>query len=593
MIIKKATVYGFGSLVNCEFIPDNNGILNVSRGLRTDTDLFFEFIRTMLYGHSYKNGVSTRDLFRPEGLVDSRGQKILYGGELIFEACGRNYRLSNFFGDKIEDDFFRIVDTGTGRDLKVDLSRTVGEKTLFISEGAFISAVKDFGASPEVQSGTINLGKLSSLLAVNDGRPTPKDFIQKLRQKLSKLTNSRTKAGEYDVLVAQKSVMTETLEAIEERDTSLRRKHVELEAAENELASVDATIRDNDRIFALCDSARTLLMKDKIMASYDQLLVLMRQLDFAESENTRLVNTKLLPTVILPLISFAAGCALIAGGLSALKETPVGWPIEILGAVFAVIGIVFGIYKLSKFTTRFTLKTDGRVTTYADEAERLKKEIFYKNEELLAMMPDRSVRETLEKWRRSEDVMREANDAERRFAVMKQATELEKTVTNLSATREPLATSIERIQSDIATLTDTDTVGFSEAMTILDGIDARIYELNNDINSLLISINAANTAEKKFMLEVVKPACKLASDIYFKTSGDTAEFNVDNKYNVTAVSSDSVLALLSFRAALSSFTSSESDRQLLFIGSDAAEKPYLDKFMRASGIAQLVVAYAK
>lgn len=590
MIIRKATVYGFGHLINCEFVPDKRGILNVTKGLITDTDLFFEFVRTMLYGHSLRNGISTRQIYMPDEQIDSRGKKVLYGGELIYDACGRNYRLSCFYGKTKQEDVYRIIDTVSGRDVKIDAGKTVGEKTLHISEGAFISAAKDFGYEAVVNGDwSLSLGKLSSLLGVFDNRCTPKEFKLKLSEKLLTLTNPKTKTGSFDLLVIKKMSMKNTLARISDRDGKLIKLRNELEQTERDLASIDAEINDNSRLFGLYEAAKTLLNKDKIMALYTQILGVMRQLDFAEAEHRRLVKTRLLPKLILPGISFLAGCFMVFLGVGVFKGGVYGLPSEILGAGLALVGIALGAWQISKHTNRFTLKTDGRITTYAEEAERLKAELFRKNGELLDLLGDNSAGEILNKWRESEDVMRSAQDNERRFAVMKQAYDLEVTMNMLNAKKKPLTDKISAIHSEIDSITSTGDMEFGQAVFELEGLDEKIKKLQDEIDAVKIALSAADIAENRFVADVVVPVCRSAEEIYFKTLGERAEFNIDPDYNIVAKCSDKELALLSLRGALSAMASSESDRQLLFIDNKAGEKPYLDRYMRASGIGQLVV----
>jgi len=590
MIIRKAIVFGFGHLINCEFEPDKKGILNVTKGLIADTDLFFEFVRTMLYGHSLRNGVSTRTLYMPEELIDSRGKKVLYGGELIYDACGRTYRLSCLYGATKQDDIYRIIDTVTGRDVKIEIGRTFGEKTLRISEGAFISAARDFGYDPEETSGgTVSLGKLSALLGVFDSHPTPKEFKLKLNEKLKQLTNSRTKKGIFDMLVIKKMSMRNTLSRIADRDGKLIKLRSELEQTEKELAKVNSEIAANKRIYGLCEAARTLLNKDKIMALYDQILGLMRQLDFVEEEYKRLKKESVLKKMLKPLAVFLSGAFFVGLGTGVFKGTPFGYPVEIFGAALAIFGIFYAVFRLYRHTKRFELNTEGRLTTHPEEAERLKLELAAKNSELLELLSDSSANEILNKWRESEDIMRDAKDAERRFAVMKQAYDLEAAMTSLRAKKKPLTEKIESIHKEINELTSGGDADFSEAVFELYDIDNKIKKLQDEIESVKIAISAAETAEQRFFTEIAGPVAKKAEDIYFKTIGENAEFSIDSDYNVTAKCSDKELALLSIRGALSSFASAETDRQLMFIGDKAGEKDYLDRFMRASGIGQLVV----
>ncbi len=589
MIIRNAMVYGFGSLINCEFVGDKNGILNVSKGLISDTDLFFEFVRTMLYGHTLRNGVSTRELYRPREKTDSKGRKVIYGGEMIYDACGRTYRLSCLFGETKNDDISRIVDLVSGRDVKIDLGKTIGEKTLHISEGAFISATRDPGFEASENGDTVSFGSLSLLLGVADGRMTPVSFTDSLKQKLLRITDPKTKKGSLDRLVITKMKMKSSLARTSDRDMKLAKLRKELDRTETELAGIEGKIRETGRSFGLCDAAGTLLTKDRIMASYDQLLGLMRQADLAECEHRRLVKTKLIPKLIMPFLLFALGGFLITMGLTSLSEGPFGWPAEIAGSVLAVIGIVLSVIAFSRHSGRFAIEADGRITTHFDEAVRLRGEISSKTEDLLKLLGDSSCGEIRKKWRESEDIMRSASENERRSAIMKNSGDLEREVAGLKERKKPLVDRIESIHAEIRGLTEFEGVDFPEALFTLSGIDEEIGKLSDEAESLRIAITAAESAERRYYTEVVQPLCSNAAEIYFKTSGEKAEFSIDSQYRITAKCSDQRLALLSLRGAISSFASSETDRQLLFVDPETGAMPFLDKFMRASGIGQLVV----
>ncbi|MBP5312823.1 MAG: hypothetical protein J6112_08340, partial [Clostridia bacterium] len=256
MIIRKVKIYGFGRFMNCEFEPDKNNFLSAAKGLMTDTELFFEFVRAMLYGLSARDGTGTRFMYMPEEMYDNLGRRVRYGGELFYDACGKNYQLSCLWGNSKAEDLCRIIDTKSGRDVKIETGKTVGEKTLHISEAAFVSAVKATGAAVNSgDEGVYSIGKLSALMGLNDGKPSHKEVRLGLENKLLELTDPKTKNGKLDRLVINKMNMRNALSRIGEKDGRFAKLRASLETAEAELANIDAELADSKRTFGLCDAA--------------------------------------------------------------------------------------------------------------------------------------------------------------------------------------------------------------------------------------------------------------------------------------------------------------------------------------------------
>ncbi len=572
MVIKKLKLYGFGRLSGLDYEQNKEGFL-VPAGdspEASDDRTLFEFIRAMLYGVSGRGDTGARKRFRPDPAVDEAGRTIRFGGEMVYEACGRTYRLTNIWGHTAGEDVLDIVDYFTGRDVRIEAGKTVGEKTLHVSEAAFVSAVfSGRNTRPESLGGfDYRLGRLSAIFGLDDGKPTPSEAAGLIEKRLKEITNPSEKSGELDRLVIQKMSMRNELARIGETDNKIAKKRAELEAAEVEKAELDKTLEENTRIFELCDSAKTLLVKDRIRAAYDSQLGVMRQLDFAEAELERLKKVSLIPKIIPGVLCCVAGGILTWAGLSVLSKTVFAGLAQFGGALLVVGGIVLTVFACLKYANRFTLKVEGRRTTAEDEIARLRTEVRDKNEELLELLGDVSVVETEEKWRRSETVMRSATEDERRYAVLKQSDELGEVIEGIKARLEPVEMRIADAKREIEKLCDSAGASFSEATAALEGIDDRIKRLSDEGSALKIAAAALGEADTDVRTNLIPAIFAKASSAYRKLAGEKASYKLDEGYNVTVRCSQPVKALLCLRCAISDVVSHEEDKGLVFVPRD-------------------------
>lgn len=569
MVIKKLKIYGFGRLSGLDYEQDRDGFLapaGDSPGASDDRTLF-EFIRAMLYGVSGRGDTGARKRFSPDPAVDEAGRTIRFGGEMIYEACGRTYRLTNIWGRTAGEDVLDIVDYFTGRDVRIEAGKSVGERTLHVSEAAFVSAVYSGRTSrPENLGGfEYRLGRLSAIFGIDDGKPTPREAADMIDRRLKEITNPSEKSGELDKLVIRKMSMRNELARLGETDNKIAKKRAELEAAEAEKAELDKTLEENTRIFELCDSAKTLLVKDRIRAAYDSQLGVMRQLDFAEAELDRLKKVSLIPKIIPGILCCVLGGILTWAGLSVLSKSVFAGLAQFGGALLVVGGIVLTVLACLKFANRFTLKVEGRRTTAEDEIARLRGEVRDKNEELLELLGDVSLVETEEKWRKSEAVMRSATEDERRYAVLKQSDELGDVIEGIKARLEPVERRIAEAKRDIEALCDSAGASFSEASAALEGIDDKIKRLSDEGSALKIAAASLGEADTDVRTNLIPAIFAKASSAYRKLTAEKATYRLDDGYDVTVRCSQPAKALLCLRCAISGVVSHEEDKGLVFV----------------------------
>ncbi|MBR6915981.1 MAG: hypothetical protein IKN36_06445, partial [Clostridia bacterium] len=232
MVIKKLKIYGFGRLSGLDYEQDRDGFLAPAGDSpeASEDRTLFEFIRAMLYGVSGRGDTGARKRFSPDPAVDEAGRTIRFGGEMIYEACGRTYRLTNIWGRTAGEDVLDIIDYFTGRDVRIEAGKSVGERTLHVSEAAFVSAVYSGRMSrPENLGGfEYRLGRLSAIFGLDDGKPTPREAADIIDRRLKEITNPSEKSGELDKLVIRKMSMRNELARLGETDNKIAKKRAEL-----------------------------------------------------------------------------------------------------------------------------------------------------------------------------------------------------------------------------------------------------------------------------------------------------------------------------------------------------------------------------
>ncbi len=169
------------------------------------------FIKVMFYGFDNEG---KRDDFENERKRYKPWQGGVYGGQIVFEADGKQYEASRVFGSKDKEDEFVLKDVSTGLESK-DYSVRLGEelfgldrksfiRTIFVSQDACETSVTDgisakLGNLTDSTDDIINYDKASSKLAdlLNSMSPRrktgelskQKDEMTRLKQAISQSKN--------------------------------------------------------------------------------------------------------------------------------------------------------------------------------------------------------------------------------------------------------------------------------------------------------------------------------------------------------------------------------------------------------------------
>ncbi len=247
MKILECYIENFGRLhgMKCRLNEGLNS-LNADNGWGKST--FASFISAMFYGLEEK---------RISGQYDPKDHRRNYspwqggnfGGYLIFEAGGKNFRVSRFFGERQEDDLFELIDLSTGLPAR-EFSPALGQELFGIDADGFERSAYIPQNSPETGGNESIHARLLGMLSndadllhydqaiellsreketlnasLNNGRK------EKLDQKLRELKASLSKAKEAE---QKRSELKESLKAIVEEKNKCR---IAKETAEHDLSS--------------------------------------------------------------------------------------------------------------------------------------------------------------------------------------------------------------------------------------------------------------------------------------------------------------------------------------------------------------------
>lgn len=158
MIIKKCYIENFGKLSK-KTIELNRGINILMEDNGWGKTTLMTFIKAMFYGLEYKQGsksVYERNKYEPWGGGN-------YGGYLIFEEKGIEYRITRYFGKKAAEDTFEIINENTGMLVK-EYTDKVGEQLLEVDKESFERSIfivlkesNAFKATPNISAKLNNL----------------------------------------------------------------------------------------------------------------------------------------------------------------------------------------------------------------------------------------------------------------------------------------------------------------------------------------------------------------------------------------------------------------------------------------------------
>lgn len=133
MIIKKCHIDNFGKMSDFDF-DFHEGLNTILEENSWGKTTFSVFIKSMFYGLEYNTKkVNERKMYEP-------WQGGVYGGSVVIDINGKEYKIERTFGKKDKDDTFSLYDVMTGK-ISEDYSENIGEELFQIDREAFVKSI--------------------------------------------------------------------------------------------------------------------------------------------------------------------------------------------------------------------------------------------------------------------------------------------------------------------------------------------------------------------------------------------------------------------------------------------------------------------
>ena len=193
------------------------------------------FIKAMFFGMKYTTGNEFTD--RKKYLSFSKGP---VGGNLVFEAKGKTYRIERFFGEKPKGDLFRILDGNTLVETE-DFSENLGEELFGLDMDSFERSVFISGnpadkKNPELTSSITS--HLNGLLEDSGDMTSFDRVIKGIEKEISSLKSQRGSSANktIDRLEGEIKKLEKELTEVLENENIRKEKEHKLFQLENEIS---------------------------------------------------------------------------------------------------------------------------------------------------------------------------------------------------------------------------------------------------------------------------------------------------------------------------------------------------------------------
>lgn len=210
MVLISAHIQNFGKFhdADFEFNAGLNSFLHENGWGKTTLSVF---IKSMLYG---LETTTSHDLEKNEKQKYFPWQGGIFGGSLVFEHSGKNYKVTRTFGKKKNDDTFELIDLKTNK-RSPDFSERLGEEIYGIGRetyerSAHIALSESPAGSPEISA------KLANLIEADDVGNFDRAYAA-LDKKATSLKTKRRNSGKIPMLQAQIEADREKLSDIQSR----------------------------------------------------------------------------------------------------------------------------------------------------------------------------------------------------------------------------------------------------------------------------------------------------------------------------------------------------------------------------------------
>lgn len=541
MNILNFKIYGFGNIISKEY-SFTNGINEIKYETEEEKTTVCDFIVSMFYGLGGRSDGGFRKKYFP-------GTMVRFGGEMNVEASGRTYYISQFWGLAKQKDDVKFIETPGSRMIPLG-NKTIGEILFNLQEPAFRSAIfTDFNALKDNYFGYIT----PELSLTFDEEYSFFAAEKKINARLNEIKSNDNKNGELDILVIQKMSKTNELTRMSEQDARITGKKKQLEALAHNKKELSVKSKKQLRKVLLANSCEALLEKDKIQANAQAVKLDCEQAELLENKKYYIEKRDLKSELKIPFFIFAIIEALfvITGALSFVSSKIIP-----LAGVFLLASIVAGavlIIKKADFDGRYTIVVGGVKTNIYDEIKRTKRKMNDDIDALTISLNGKTYEEQEELWRKSEELLRDASEDERRNAILTKNADDERMLEELNAQIKPLDEQISAVENDIENMSVNLSTAYTDATAMLVGIDDKIKELGYEYKILTLAKESFKTAKESLTNGLMPKIFDDAKFIFKEAYNDRIDFAMDEQGRISSNARNKEMqkrALVSLKTAI-------------------------------------------
>ena len=387
MKLKSIGITGFGKLRNYNIdLNDNLTVLLEENGWGKST--LSTFIRVMFFG--FEGETKRGDIYLKERLRYMPWLGGQYGGNIVFEAGGKEYQLVRSFGKDARSDTFHLYDNITKLECN-DYHDPVGEelfglnvegfeKTIYFGQNALETGVNNSinALLGNVEGSLDDIGRLNGALAALDQKirslspDTKKGKLYQLKDEVTALNNDLRTASGVEGQIAftsanltnLKKELAENRKMVTSLEEELKKASVKemLFAKKEELDRIRARLKEReDRFESVTAGLPSAIEEAEDIEKYGKLA---KTYEVKEKEYSDIAAKRMTAAGRKKYILLFAGLVLIAICIPMLLHRAL-----LIGIACGIVGIILAVLGL---TVR---KTDAELTAMADELASMKKSL--------------------------------------------------------------------------------------------------------------------------------------------------------------------------------------------------------------------------
>lgn len=229
VIIKKCHVDNFGKISDFDFCFQE-GINIIKEDNAWGKTTFSVFIKAMFYGLEYNSKrKNERKQYEP-------WQGGVFGGSMILDINGREYRIERTFGKKDKDDTFALYNLQTGK-ASDDYTDKLGEELFQIDRDSFMKSIYIPQCNTDTEMTDSINAKIGNLAQVKDDISNYEAVVKMLEEK-KKEYSGRGKKTRYSELISDISELKSKLEMRQELENEVILLKMHLQNKEQNLKEI-------------------------------------------------------------------------------------------------------------------------------------------------------------------------------------------------------------------------------------------------------------------------------------------------------------------------------------------------------------------